>query len=94
MSRHPNYFGEQLWWWSLALFAIRVGHPWAVAGTAFNSLILVIVTGQTEERMLCNWPTERAEYYREYQEITNAWLPWSPRKLTEESELRPLMNLN
>lgn len=21
-SRHPNYFGEQLWWWSLALFSI------------------------------------------------------------------------
>lgn len=24
-SRHPNYFGEQLWWWALALFAINVG---------------------------------------------------------------------
>ena len=21
-SRHPNYFGEQLWWWSFAGFAI------------------------------------------------------------------------
>ena len=21
-SRHPNYFGEQLWWWSLALFSV------------------------------------------------------------------------
>ena len=24
-SRHPNYFGEQLWWWSLSLLAVNVG---------------------------------------------------------------------
>ena len=24
-SRHPNYFGEQLWWWSFAIFSIQCG---------------------------------------------------------------------
>lgn len=29
-SRHPNYFGEQLWWWSYSVFAVNVGE-WCVA---------------------------------------------------------------
>lgn len=40
-SRHPNYLGEQLWWWGLAGFAIGLRQPWAVAGTLFNTLCMV-----------------------------------------------------
>lgn len=73
-SRHPNYFGEQLWWWSLALFAVRLGHPWAILGTAFNSVVLAIVTGMTEARMLRN--PARADLYRAYQQQTSILVPW------------------
>ena len=65
-SRHPNYFGEQLWWWSLALFSIKCGQPWAIIGTVINSITLYIVVGMTEGKMLREWKPERAEKFREY----------------------------
>jgi len=71
-SRHPNYFGEQLWWWSLSLFAIKCGQPLAVIGTAFNSFILWVVVKMTEGKMLREWKPERAEKFREYQRTTSA----------------------
>ena len=47
-SRHPNYFGEQLFWWSIAGFGWVCGEPWVVVGTALNSLVLATVTVMTE----------------------------------------------
>lgn len=78
-SRHPNYFGEQLWWWSYSLFAVRLGQPWMVLGTAFNSLILATVTLMTEERMLRGWDARRAALYREYMRSTSVLIPWFKR---------------
>jgi steroid 5-alpha reductase family enzyme len=40
-SRHPNYCGENMFWWGLSLFAVRLGQPWMVCGTAFNTLCMV-----------------------------------------------------
>ncbi|CAL8465232.1 g4767 [Coccomyxa elongata] len=76
-SRHPNYFGEQLWWWSLGMFAVNVGQRWALAGALFNSLCMVGVTRLTEARMLAR--PERAALFREYQRRTSVWLPWFQR---------------
>ena len=78
-SRHPNYFGEQLFWWSFSAFAVRLGQPIWVLGTAFNSLILATVTFMTEERMLTRWSKERVELYREYIRTTSPCIPWFPR---------------
>jgi len=74
-SRHPNYFGEQLWWWGYAIFAAGLGQWYMFAGTAFNSLVLASVTVMTERRMLSNWPPARAELYREYIRTTSACIP-------------------
>lgn len=79
-SRHPNYFGEQLWWWSFSLFSVSVGAPWCIAGTAFNSLVLAIVTCMTEDKMLREWPEDRANLFREYQRTTSALIPWCPKE--------------
>ena len=72
-SRHPNYFFEQLFWWSLALFGANVGAPWVFFGPLFNSACMVQVTRLTEERMLRR--PERAALYRKYMRCTSVWVP-------------------
>ena len=78
-SRHPNYFGEQLWWWSLALFAVNVGQPLAIVGTFINSIVLAVVTTMTEGKVLREWPIERAQLFLEYQKTTSVLIPWPPK---------------
>ena len=73
-SRHPNYFGEQLWWWGLALFAWNLDCGWSFYGAFVNSLCLAYVTILVEERMLKQ--EYRAQAYKKYQESTSVWIPW------------------
>lgn len=73
-SRHPNYFGEQLWWWGVGIFAWNLGYPWAFVGALVNSLCLAYVTILVERRMLEK--KERAEAYRLYQRRTSVLIPW------------------
>jgi steroid 5-alpha reductase family enzyme len=79
-SRHPNYFGEQLFWWSLAGFGIMLGVPWVAAGTALNSCVLAAVTVMGERRMLAD--PAREDLFRDYQRRTSVWLPLPPRSPT------------
>lgn len=81
-SRHPNYFGEQLFWWSIAGFGMVCGEPWVAIGTAFNSCVLAAVTFMTERRMLA--VPERAALYADYRRRTSVWIPW-PEKATPSS---------
>ncbi|XP_068650486.1 uncharacterized protein C594.04c isoform X2 [Aristolochia californica] len=73
-SRHPNYFGEQLWWWGLVIYGWNLGHGWTFIGSLVNSLCLAYVTGLVERRMLKR--EDRAEAYRLYQKTTSVWIPW------------------
>ncbi|MCA9619814.1 MAG: DUF1295 domain-containing protein [Myxococcales bacterium] len=76
-SRHPNYFGEQLFWWSLAGYGAIVGQAWVVVGTALNSTVLAVVTVMVEKRMLA--VPERREIYEAYRRRTSVLIPWPPR---------------
>eukprot|EP00937_MAST-01D_sp_MAST-1D-sp2_P000366 g366.t1 len=75
-SRHPNYFGEQLWWWSFGLFAVLLGQWYMLGGALFNSIVLASVTVMTERRMLDGWEPARAEQYRGYMRRTSPCIPW------------------
>ncbi|KAG6476544.1 hypothetical protein ZIOFF_065786 [Zingiber officinale] len=83
-SRHPNYFGEQLWWWSLFLFAWNVGQGWMFVGPLGNTLCLAYVTVLVERRMLKK--DHRAEAFREYQRTTSVWIPWFKRTIREKAK--------
>ncbi|KAE8697991.1 hypothetical protein F3Y22_tig00110607pilonHSYRG00235 [Hibiscus syriacus] len=73
-SRHPNYFGEQLWWWGMTVFSWNLGHGWTCVGCLINSMCLAYVTFLVEQRMLKQ--EYRAEAYRLYQKTTSVWVPW------------------
>ncbi|GFP80720.1 uncharacterized protein c594.04c [Phtheirospermum japonicum] len=78
-SRHPNYFGEQLWWWGLAIFAWNLDCQWFFIGALANSLCLGYVTILVEDRMLKQ--EYRAEAYKKYQKRTSVWIPWFKKSL-------------
>ncbi|KAJ7963384.1 3-oxo-5-alpha-steroid 4-dehydrogenase (DUF1295) [Quillaja saponaria] len=73
-SRHPNYFGELLWWWGLVIFAWNLGNGWTFVGSLINTMCLAHVTKLVEDRMVKQ--EYRAEAYRYYQKTTSVWVPW------------------
>lgn len=77
-SRHPNYFGEQLFWWSVGCWGLVVGEPWVLVGAAINSAVLAAVTVMTERRMLA--VPERRGLYQDYRRRTSVWIPWFRRQ--------------
>lgn len=74
--RHPNYFGEELWWSGMAMFAWNLEYTWWFVGPLANAVCLAIVTALVEERMLKE--KYRAEAYTKYQKTTSVWIPWFP----------------
>lgn len=74
ISRHPNYFGEQLWWWGLVIFACNVGKGYTFIGSALNSCCLAYVTVLVETKLVGQ--KYRAKEYEEYQKMTSVWIPW------------------
>lgn len=86
-SRHPNYFGEQLWWWGLAIFAWNLGHGWTSVGAFLNTVCLAHVTKLVEQRMLKQ--DYRAEAYRQYQKTTSVWIPWFKSSPIEGKDKKP-----
>ncbi len=77
-SRHPNYFFEWLHWWTYVVMALGApGWPLTLIGPFSMGWALVKVTGiPMAERQAIS---RRGEEYREYQQTTNAFIPWFPR---------------
>lgn len=78
-SRHPNYFFEWLVW--VAYFVFALASPWgalAIVGPASILYLLLRVTGipLAEEQSL----RSKGDAYRRYQQTTNAFVPWRPRR--------------
>jgi steroid 5-alpha reductase family enzyme len=77
LSRHPNYFGEVLFWWGLYLF-VPLAYPafrWAVVGPlAILLLFLGISIPLMERHLLARHPI-----YAEYRQRVSPFFPWLPR---------------
>jgi steroid 5-alpha reductase family enzyme len=77
-SRHPNYFGEALFWWGLWAFGAAAGHTawWTAAGAvSITAMLLFISIPLIDARMLASRPD-----YAERQRRVSALVPWFPRR--------------
>ncbi|MEE2939034.1 MAG: DUF1295 domain-containing protein [Planctomycetota bacterium] len=76
LSRHPNYFGEAVFWWGLGLAAVGVDAWWSLAGPALITFMLLRVSGVTMTEADI---AERRPGYRDYVKRVNAFIP-GPRR--------------
>ncbi len=77
-SRRPNYFGESMIWWGLAIFAFTLPYGYmALLSPILITYIVVKITGpMLEKQFIARYPTE----YGEYMKKTSYFIPLPPRK--------------
>ena len=77
-SRHPNYFGEVLFWIGLFLFSTGTErlYWWIVPGPVIIILMFYLISiPMIDKRML-----RRKTGYRDYMKRTSALIPWKPKE--------------
>jgi steroid 5-alpha reductase family enzyme len=78
LSRHPNYFGEVLFWWGLWLFGLAADPSWwwtVVGPVSITLLFAVVSVPWMDRRMLARHPAWAAHVAR-----TSALVPWPSRQ--------------
>lgn len=82
-SRHPNYFGEVLFWIGLFLFSTGTDqfYWWIVPGPVIIILMFYSISiPMIDKRML-----RRKTGYRDYMKRTSAMIPWKPKEKSASS---------
>ena len=76
-SRHPNYCGEAMYWWSIALFALSVRpSPLMVLGAVgVTCMILFASIPMAEKRAVAKRPQ-----FAQYQARVSRLIPWFPKR--------------
>ena len=71
-ARHPNYLGEILMWWGIAIQAVSVmpEHWWLVAGAVANTILFFSVSIPLADKRQSAKPG-----YAEYKASTRSLLP-------------------
>lgn len=76
-SRHPNYFGDCVFWWGIFLFALTTpGGAMTIIGPLLMTILLLRVSGVT---LLERTIGRRRPAYAAYVARTSAFIPWPPR---------------
>jgi steroid 5-alpha reductase family enzyme len=76
-TRHPNYFGESVLWYGIAIIAFSLEFGWVTIYSAiFINLLIRYVSGVPllEEKYQNN------PEFQEYCQETNVFVPWCPKK--------------
>ncbi|OLY80641.1 hypothetical protein AYI68_g5260 [Smittium mucronatum] len=83
-SRHPNFFCDQLFWLSVAIYSIVIG-KWSLPSASYDyiigSLVMIYIfvrsTNLTERLSASKYPK-----YAEYQKKTSKVIPWFSEKVS------------
>jgi steroid 5-alpha reductase family enzyme len=76
-SRHPNYFGETILWWSFFAIGFGASHMlWLILSPLLLTFLLLQVSGIAlmEDKM-----DERRPGYADYKRRVSAFVPWPPK---------------
>lgn len=76
-SRHPNYFGEIMFWWGLFFFALSEGwqNYWMGIGALSITLLFVFISvPMIDKRMI-----ERRPHYQDHMRKVSGIIPWFPK---------------
>ena len=73
-SRHPNYFGEILMWWSVwfICFSSDISSWYLIVGALLNTILFLIVSIPMQEKRLLN----SKDNYKDYINTTSMLVPW------------------
>jgi steroid 5-alpha reductase family enzyme len=76
-TRHPNYFGEALGWWGMAVIALSAPRGWlGLIGPAVITFLLLFVSGVP----LLEKKYQGRPDWEEYKKRTSRFIPWFPKK--------------
>lgn len=75
-TRHPNYFGDSLIWWSFGLFAVATGSYYPLIGSIIMTLLLLKVSGVS---LLEKTLKKSKPGYEKYMKSTSAFFPLPPK---------------
>jgi steroid 5-alpha reductase family enzyme len=76
-SRHPNYFGETVFWWGIFLVAYNSEMPfYLIASPMLITFLLLKVSGVS----LLEKKLGKNSKYQDYQNTTSAFIPWPPKQ--------------
>lgn len=76
-TRHPNYFGDFMVWWSFAFLSIASGNYWHIIGSVVMTILLLKISGVS---LLEKTLKETKPEYQEYIRKTSSFFPWFSKK--------------
>lgn len=72
-TRHPNYFGEAVQWWGIAVIAFATPHGWvAVLSPVIITFLLLFVSGVP----LAEQSSKKKSGWQAYKKRTSVFVPW------------------
>ena len=80
LSRHPNYFGDLLFWSALTYCNVICKQPYFVLGIVPYIISLAIMTMMTEHKLQREWPSNRYIEYIAYKKHTSSCMLWYYRR--------------
>lgn len=77
-SRHPNYFGEVLFWWGMYLFGLDAAPDkwWTIAGPVSITILFAFISVPWMDRRML---TRHPDYQRRLERVSGLVL-WPPRR--------------